>query len=484
MGGSAFSIGANPLRTPRMLPSLYHAQKQRCRALLRQLYVHVDSPIDGPGKADFGDIDFLVYQRRRDAPPAPPHVDDTKPGAELIGELAALLGAQRTIIADGAASNLAIPWPADADEQISENAAVAIATAPAPAEDKKYIQVDVRISPSLESHAWMLFKHAHGDIWNLVGSLVRPYGLTIDDRGMFLRVPEIEAVYKTRAKVHLTSDPARVLDFLGLPRTADHARIWVDAPFPDLDAMYEYVALCRMMYITPSATGPPNQANHDEGHNLLKDVQNLKHNDRQRMRQRPGFRRWIEEFIPRCRREGRFAVQATDRGNITEEALEEFGVRDEFERRRHAFLLEQQRHHIWNGIIKTQIPALEPGNADQKAILARSGLVKGLKRIILERDASYGVEFDEGLLGEDGLYKEDEVVRFIEKNKDAVQKAALERHNEAFIKYKEEKKAREEKSVEVAEEKPFQVAEEKPVEVAEENLEKKQTESEDEKPTA
>ncbi|KAM0744454.1 hypothetical protein ACQRIT_000087 [Beauveria bassiana] len=467
MGGSAFSVGANPLRTPRMLPGLYHAQKQRCRTLLRQLYVHVDSPIDGPAKADFGDIDFLVYQRKPEAPPAPPHIDDTKPGTELIGELATLLGAKRTIIADGAASNLAIPWPADADEQVSQDAVAAAAAAAAAVEDPKYIQVDVRISPSLESHAWMLFKHAHGDIWNLVGSLVRPYGLTIDDRGMFLRVPEIEAVYKTRAKVHLTSDPARVLNFLGLPRTADHARTWVDAPFPDLDAMYEYVALCRMMYITPSATGPPNQANHDEGHNLLKDVQNLKHNDRQRMRQRPGFRRWIEEFIPRCRREGRFAVQTTDRGKITEEALEEFGVRDEFDRRRHAFLLEQQRHHIWNGIIKTQIPALEPGNADQKAIMARSGLVKGLKRIILERDASYGVEFDEGLLGEDGLYKEDEVVRFIEKNKDAVQKAALQRHNEAFIKYKEKKKAKE-----------------KLVEGAEEKLEEKQAESEDEKPTA
>ncbi|KAJ4155848.1 hypothetical protein LMH87_001074 [Akanthomyces muscarius] len=426
MGGSAFSVGASPLCTPRMPPRIYHAQKQRCEALLRQLYVHVDSPIDGPGKTDFGDVDFLVFQRREDAPVAPPHLENTKPASELIHEVATLLGSERTIVTTGAASNLAIPWPAD---QVSET----------DTEQPRYIQVDVRISPSLESHRWMLFKHAHGDIWNLVGSLVRPYGLTIDDTGMFIRIPEVEAVYKARAKVHLTSDPDRVLDFLGLPRTGDYARIWVDEPFVDLDAMFEYVTHCRMMYITPSATGPPDQANHDEGHNLLKDVQNLKHNDRQRMRQRPGFRRWIEEFVPRCRREGRFTVQGTSRGRITDEALEQFGVGEEFERRRREFLLEKQRDYIWNGIIKTEVPGLEPGETDQQAITARACLVKGLKRIILERDASYGVEFDEDMVGEDGFYKLDEVRRFIERHKDEVREAAMVRQHAAFMESLEKK---------------------------------------------
>ncbi|KAJ6790058.1 hypothetical protein PWT90_03969 [Aphanocladium album] len=424
MGGSAFSVGNNPLRTPRMLPRIYHAQKQRCQALLRQLYEHVDSPIDGPGKKDFGDIDIIVYGRRP-VFPAPAHVENTKPGSELIREIATLLGSQRTIIADGASSNMAIPWPKDVDEEDSEDG-------------EKYIQVDARISPSLESHRWMLFKHAHGDIWNLIGSLVRPYGLTIDDTGMFIRIPEVEAIYKARAKVHLTSDTDRVLDFLGLPHTGDHARIWVDEPFADLDAMFEYVTSCRMMYITPSATGPPDQANHDEGHNLLKDKESLKHNDRQRMRHRPGFRLWIEEFIPRCRRQGRFTIQGTNRAKITDEALEEFGVRDEFERRRREFLLERQRDRIWNGIIKTRIAEVPPG-ADQKTIMARSCQVKGLKKIILERDASYGVKFDEAMMGDDGFFREDEVRKFIDKYKDEVRQGAMIKHDAAFSEHMEKK---------------------------------------------
>ncbi|XWW96071.1 hypothetical protein V2A60_004041 [Cordyceps javanica] len=435
MGGSAFSAGASPLRTPRMLPSFYHAQKRRCQALLRQLYVHVDSPIDGPGKQDFGDIDFLVFQRRPDAPPLPPHPEHAKPGCDLISEMAKLLGAERTIAVDGAASNLAIPWPTEAEDQATEDSAE-----DATANEKKHIQVDIRVSPSLESHRWMLFKHAHGDIWNLVGSLVRPYGLTVDDKGMFIRIREIEAVNKLRAKVHLTSDPIRALDFLGLPHAGAYARTWVDEPFPSAEAMFEYVALCRMMYITPSATGPPDQANHDEGHNLLKDVQSLKHNDRQRMRQRPAFRLWIEDFIPRCRREGRFTTMTTDRTEITRDALAEFGVREEFERRRRDFLVEKQRDYIWNGVIKTQISDVEPGSSDQRAITTRSCLVKGLKRVILERDTSYGVEFDEDMVDGDGFYKEDEVRKFIERNKDAVQKMAMERQEASFLASLEKKK--------------------------------------------
>ncbi|ATY66185.1 hypothetical protein A9K55_001486 [Cordyceps militaris] len=430
MGGSAFSVGAAPLRTPRMLPSLYHAQKRRCQALLRQVYVHVDSPIDGPAKKDFGDIDFLVFQRRPEAPPPPPPaIEHAKPGSELMNEMAALLGAVRTIFNPGeVSSNLAIPWPAGAEDQVSEEAVVEGEAATA--DEKKYIQVDIRISPSLEAHRWMLFKHAHGDLWNVVGSLVRPYGLTVDDKGMSVRIREIEAVNKTRAKVHLTSDPARVLDFLGLPRTGAHARTWLDTPFATHDALFEYAALCRVMYITPAAT---DAANHDEGHNLLKDLRSLKHNDRQRMRARPAFRRWIDDFVPRCRREGRFATQRTRRAELTEDALDAFGVRDEFERRREAFLRERQREHIWNGVIKTQIPPLAPGTTDQPAITARACLVKGLKRIILERDASYGVEFDEGLLDEQGFYKEDEVRSFIDKHKSAVLAVAMQRQQATYL---------------------------------------------------
>ncbi|OAA54663.1 hypothetical protein ISF_08264 [Cordyceps fumosorosea ARSEF 2679] len=436
MGGSAFSCGRAPLRTPRMLPSIYHAQKQRCQALLRKLYVHVDSPIDGPGKKDFGDIDILVFQRRPEAPPPPQPLSDTEPGYELIHELATLLGSKRTQFAEKSSSNLAIPWPTDADDQVTPDAADdASAAAPSspgssPDKEQKYIQVDVRISPSLEEHNWMLFKHAHGDIWNIIGCLVRPYGLTIDDTGMYLRIPEIEKKNKKLAKVHLTSDPNRVLDFLGLPHTgAEYECIWIDEPFATPDAMFEYVALCRMMYVKP-----------DLGiKGLQEDLENLKYSDRHRLKTRPVFKAWREGFCQRCRLEGRFAVEQMSREEVTADALEVFGVRNLFENRQREFRRESQRSRIRDDLIKGVAPLLTPDCTAHMAMTTRGCLEKGLKKIILERDESYGVQFDESMLDADGLYKEDEVKRFIEQHKEAVQVAAIAKHHALFIASKERK---------------------------------------------
>lgn len=429
MGGSAFSAGVSPLHTPRMPPQIYHAERLRCMQLLRQLYIHVDSPIDGPGKTDFGDIDILVFGRRSDAPtpppPSPVDPDDTT-GAAPLREIATLLGAERTIFEPRASSNLAIRWPeGDDGDDVAE----------------RHIQVDVRISPSITSHRWMLFKHAHGDIWNLVGSLIRPYGLTVDDAGMYVRIPEIEAFSKSRAKIHLTSDPLATLRFLGLPSEGVYGRTWTDEPFADQDAMCEYAALCRMMYIPPLRE--EEELNHAvEGLSLVV-PRHLKANDRRRMQQRAGFRYWIEEFIPKCRAEGRFAVQTTSRGKVADEALAQFGVGDEFGQRRADFVRERQRDHIWNNIIKPGVPEVVCfGDGDQKAILARSCLVKALKRIILERDGSYGVEFDEGMVGEDGLYNLDKVTEFVEKHQDRVREVALKRHNALYAEHLEKKAGR------------------------------------------
>ncbi len=64
--------------------------------------------------------------------------------------------------------------------------------------------------------AQALFKHAHGDIWNLLGSTIRPFGLTVDEDALWLRIPEIEKFDRKKAKIRLTSDPVEVIRFLGL----------------------------------------------------------------------------------------------------------------------------------------------------------------------------------------------------------------------------------------------------------------------------
>jgi hypothetical protein len=59
-----------------------------------------------------------------------------------------------------------------------------------------------------------LFKHAHGDLWNLIGSTIRPFGFTVDEEALWVRIPEIEKFNKKRAKVLLTRNPAETVHFL------------------------------------------------------------------------------------------------------------------------------------------------------------------------------------------------------------------------------------------------------------------------------
>ncbi|KAF7551825.1 hypothetical protein G7Z17_g4768 [Cylindrodendrum hubeiense] len=489
MGGSAFATGrSNPLFTPRMPKNVYNAVKTRCHAVLREHYLCVASPIDGPGKTDFGDVDILLAWPLN--PSAGKH--------EAFKTISEALNATQTIVDKGkdVSGHLALPWPSEMslaledarqdalsvnsrsddspatdesqearqsndDQPLSESSqpsstdsssvtlenqtdkasrtqrhpvelkANLLLQAPQADQDQeRFIQVDVRVCDTLEYFHWMLFKHAHGDVWNLLGTTIRPYGLSVDECSLWLRIPEIEDFNRSRAKVLLTSDPVEILHFLGLPIED----FWTE-PFENLDAMYEYVARCRLFWVRPL---DPEEEN--AGTELEQDRKKLKANDRRRMNQRPGFRKWVEEFKPRCREEGRFHVNPTTREQVTQEAFDWFHVQDEFEARRQEFLLEKQKDMIWTKIIKGSIPDADP--SDQLAILYRSCLVKALKRVILEGDDRYGVLPESSLKDKDGFYIPEDVVDFITKHQDKIGKVAMEINHAGYEEQKKRKSAK------------------------------------------
>ncbi|CAM1507460.1 Fc.00g071010.m01.CDS01 [Cosmosporella sp. VM-42] len=464
MGGSAFSAGGNPLFTPRMPRSVYKAIKNRCCASLRNIYFCVACPIDGPGKEDFGDVDILLAW--------PKGVTNDK--EKTLNAITSALQATRMIADKGTVSaHFALPWPeeilVDAKDddantykaaqrdptqevrkplsqtkefQTTELGEMAQISHPShqptqpqtvhePSQvQEKYIQVDVRVCDSLDQLQWMLFKHAHGDIWNLLGTTIRPYGLSVDEGALWLRIPEIENVHRNRAKVFLSSDPAEILQFLDLPIEG----FW-EEPFESLNAMYEYVARCRLFWVHP--LDPEQEATSTS---LEQDRKKLKANDRKRMNQRPGFRRWVEEFKPKCREEGRFLTKPTTREAVTDECFAWFHVEEEFTSRRQAFLLEKQRDMVWKTLIKGSIPEVE--SADPREILYRSCLVKALKRIILEGDNRYGILPEQDLKDEEGFYIEEDVLDFISLNQDRVGKVAIELNHGNYIEHLKTKAAK------------------------------------------
>lgn len=419
MGGLAFASGQDPLYTPRMPKEVYLQFKAQCFDILRNLYEVVESPIDGPGKKDFGDVDIAVC-----GPKEGTITDNT---TKALEQISGALGAVRMIVAKGeeASSNLAVPWPDFPGTHVVEQAS---SESESESKKPKFIQVDVSIFREKSRLEWTNFKHAHGDIWNLIGATIRPYGLTVDQAAMWLRIPEVEKADKKRGKVFLTADHLQILDFLDLPATT-----YFQGQFPDLDAMYEYVARCRMFYLPPLDENDEPQDGEATGGGKPDEQapDKLKANDRRRMNFRPGFRKWVDEFKPECRRLGRFSEQKTTREEVTAEAIARFHVREEYDKRLQDFLAEKQRLFIANNVIKGAVP--HPTDASQQSTVTyRACLVKALKKIILEDDQEYGVPVPKDCKDENGIYNVDKVLEFIEKHKDEVGKVAYDKQKETY----------------------------------------------------
>lgn len=279
MGGKAFTSGPTPLSTPRMPPGIYHLLRNHYLALLSTLYVQVATPVEAPARASYGDIDILVSS---------PLSNTIAPTNE---SLAHTFGAVRTFaVGNSAVSSFAVPYPDRADA---------------------YVQIDIHVCPE-GSFKWQVFHQSHGDLWNLLGTTIRPFGLTANDTGLNIRVAEIEELNRKRGMLLLTSEPDEVLDFLGLDfEEYQH-------PFDSLEALYQYVACSRFFRANTYIRS------------------DLKANDRKRMAQRDLYKRFVDEWVPENAhflktRGGRDANLT--REDVQEAALERWSKRAGFEER-------------------------------------------------------------------------------------------------------------------------------------------------------
>lgn len=276
MGGNAFTSGVAPLRTPRMPPEVYYSLRDLYHSLLSTLYAQVATPVEAPSKASFGDIDILVSQ------PTSPSI--------TTEYLAKTLVAEKTFTTSGSAtSSFALPYP-----NLVNN----------------YVQVDVHICSPSTFH-WQVFQQSHGDLWNLLGTTIRPFGLTANNVGLHFRIAEIEELNRKRSLILLTNEPDIVLSLLGV----DEERY--QHPFESVEAMYKYVVGCRFFRAKTYVKG------------------DLKANDRKRMAQRELYRRFVDVWLPENEywiRTRMARVPALTRDDVAEAILNRFGKRQEYDR--------------------------------------------------------------------------------------------------------------------------------------------------------
>jgi hypothetical protein len=146
MGGLAFSSGPYGLYTPRMPPAVYRRVRAMVHAALREVFVYVATPIEGPSKADYGDVDVLVAVEKRLAFPNTPGDHLAQPAAlqDLRSTIKNVLHAEH-VIPNGPSAAMAIPWLSSYGEADGVNG------------DARplYIQVDVRICRDVDKLSWV-----------------------------------------------------------------------------------------------------------------------------------------------------------------------------------------------------------------------------------------------------------------------------------------------------------------------------------------
>lgn len=413
MGGLAFSSGDNPLYTPRMPPNVYHHVLKQCHSKLKELFVIVATPIPGPDKPDYGDIDiFLAWERNSIFPSPAKNISKTLPFSkhDALRASAQLLNAERHFQDQPGIMIIAIPWPTNIPQVIRDDESTDSSATP------RHIQVDLHFCDSLEHLQWMLFNHAHGDLWNIIGSIIRPYGLTVDETGLYVRIPEIESLDKKKARILLSTNPNEILSFLGLKY---HDMQW-EEPFSSVDELFEYASTCRLFWVRPEF---------DEKHMLTDggviEKSKLKANDRRRMKYRPVFRKWVDEFLPLCREAGLFAEQNATRDSVRVEAFEYFpGSQYTYETQLREWNLERQRQTLWRDVIKASNPKMPEGRTITLNERSWNGQVaSAFKKIIMQNNYTLGIRPPTSLRDKTGFYHEEKVKQFVVENWEQVSDA-------------------------------------------------------------
>ncbi|KAI9822665.1 MAG: hypothetical protein M1827_000384 [Pycnora praestabilis] len=321
MGGSAFAHCSPPLRIERLPPTLYISLRDRYVQLLARFYAKAVTPMEAPEKDSHGDIDILVSS---------PRFEFTK------DTLAESLQAKQ-YIKGGLLTSFAIPL---LDLGF----------------DDACFQLDVNVC-NKDNLDWQWFTHSHGDLWNILGSTIRKFGLTANDEGLHLRVAEIEESNRKASFLFLTSDPGTTLKFLGL----DEGAFWKG--FKTVEQLFRYAAGSRFLR-------PESYKKED-----------LKHNDRQRMRQRPIYRRFVEEWLP-AQTELVGRDTSLTRETVCKEVIEQFGVKEEYTKRLEEWRRKSNVDDLWRRIA-TSIPL----NGEKSNLTIRA-----LKRwVIIEKGGEWSI---------------------------------------------------------------------------------------------
>ncbi|KAI6901768.1 hypothetical protein KC318_g8053 [Hortaea werneckii] len=225
MGGSAFALasaeGHPRLQTPRMTPEVYHGLKVIYTNRLRSCFTDctkIATLTEAPEKSDYGDIDFIISFPKKPASSAP----NWSALANGIGAAGFIWHGPKTASFAVPQDGSMHPEPAIRYHLQSDNPQDLYRSDQTP--NTLYAQIDLELVEN-ELFDWHTFYASYGDMSSLLGHIVRNLGFTCSDRGLWLRLQELDDCKKQPMPLNvadkdgtivLSHDKTRVMHFLNL----------------------------------------------------------------------------------------------------------------------------------------------------------------------------------------------------------------------------------------------------------------------------
>ncbi|KHJ34675.1 hypothetical protein EV44_g6380 [Erysiphe necator] len=409
MGGTAFAQHQSPISTPRMPCEVYKSRLRETKALLSQFYDHVLSPIEAPGKDSYGDLDILLFK------PKISSLDDAQRSREDIAEqIKTILGAKAVIVRKGdPVISFAVSSP-DNKCSLEEKKAV----------DEIYVQVDIQILSNYQDFRYSYFHESHGDLWTILNYIIKPFGLRVNNKGMYICIASIEATNNKKSRVFLTSEPEKILSFIGLD-----PEIWWKY-FPSMDNMFHYAASCRMFNPHQFQWALEDTSNSENLVSLNITKKQWSRKDRVRLVKRPVFAAWFNDFIPSCL--SKHLYEKPDlfltREQIKYEVFSRFNVKKEFEEKEINWALTKNDEQVINEGVRKSVPTegVDPA--------LRAAGIRVLKDVILDgnlwKDNMRPIEVQRD---EHGFHDIEKVKRWVSENWHMAGKIGLARQLEKSI---------------------------------------------------
>ncbi|KAI6832085.1 hypothetical protein KC340_g7347 [Hortaea werneckii] len=250
MGGNAFALasaeGHPRLQTPRMTPEVYHRLKVIYTNRLRSCFTDctkIATLTEAPEKSSYGDIDFIISFPKKPASSAPEW-----------SALANDIGAAGFIWHGPKTASFAVPQdgsmhskPAMRYHLQSDNPQDVHGSNKTP--ETLYAQIDLELVEDELFH-WHTFYASYGDMSSLLGHIVRNLGFTCSDRGLWLRLQELDDCKKQPITLNIADKDGMI--FLSHDKTQVMRFLTLDAEvyergFATRQELFEWLGKCRLI---------------------------------------------------------------------------------------------------------------------------------------------------------------------------------------------------------------------------------------------